>query len=102
MVNHPNRSSYNRLIAKLQRISVSQKNDPDVRRLAIDAYQQMIAAQDALPTTPLLSDASYYNRYGNDATAVKAAHKVNIADERAAKMDAAMDAAMAFLAAWSL
>ena len=102
MTNHPHRSSYNRMIVKLQHISLQKSTAPDVRRLATGEHIKMQAAQARLPTHPLMSDASYRNVYGNDAQAVMASHRKANDAERAEWMSAAMDSAERFLAAWGL
>jgi hypothetical protein len=101
MTNHPNRNAYNRMLAKLDRISVNGKHAPDVRRLANQESQYMRVAMNR-PMGNVRSGASYYNLYGNDALARKQEDEAAIASERTEAMAKAMQSAEDFVAAWGL
>lgn len=101
MTNHPNRSAYRVLIAKLQRVSVDGDYAPDCRRLAIDVYQQMMVAE-KLPRI-IMSDASYINVYGlRGAQAAKRQDREDAENNRRHAMERAMDRAQSFIESWGL
>jgi len=100
MTNHPNRSTYHRLIAKLQRISANGDLASDVRRIARDRYQSLMAAEQ--PPRRRMSDASYRNLYGEAAVTTQRDDEAAIEEERQTAMDRAEKRALDFLAAWPL
>lgn len=101
MTNHPNRSAYSKLIAKLQGISADGNIEAGARRLAVNIYQNMMAAGQ-MPSKGRPAN-HYVNTHGLKGMAAAAkAEDDRLATDRDEAMSSARARAESFLAEWNL